>query len=63
MVTLTDVSGATPLAVDTATYRGRGEISPAYSHLVAADRTYRVALFNDGPDGARTNLTATIAFP
>ena len=63
VLTLTDVSGATPLAVDTATYRSQGEISPSYSHPVAADRTYKVALFNDGPDGARTNLTATIAFP
>ena len=63
VLTLTDLSGATPVVLDKATYEDRAGISPAYSHPVSAGGTYRVALFNDGPDGARTNLTATIAFP
>ena len=62
-ITLTDASGAGLVIVDTATYSGQSSITPAYSHAVAAGRTYRIALFNDGPDTVRMNLTATIEFP
>lgn len=63
LLTLTDVSGAAPIALDTATYPNQASISPAYSHSLAAGHAYRVALFNDSADTARTNLTATIDFP
>jgi hypothetical protein len=62
-LTLTDASGAKAVTVDTATYSGQNSITPAYSHAVAAGRTYRIALFNDGPDTGRMDLTATIEFP
>jgi hypothetical protein len=62
-LTLTEVSGSGGSAVDTATYAGQSSTAPPYSHAVAVGRTYRIVLFNDSPDGVKTNLTATIAFP
>jgi hypothetical protein len=62
-LTVTDVSSAQPTAVDAVAYAGATSISPAYSRSVKGRRTYRIELFNGGPDGADPDLKATIAFP
>ncbi len=62
-VTLSDVSGAHPVTVDTVTYRSAGSISPAYTHAVAAHQTYTLALFDASADAGRPRLAAMIWFP
>jgi hypothetical protein len=62
-LTVADVSGTTPVTLDTVAYPGATSISPTYTHAVTAGRIYSMALFNASPDTSRTHLTATIAFP
>jgi hypothetical protein len=62
-LTVTDISSAKAIPVDTVTYSGAGAIQPGYKHSAAAAHTYRILLYNDGTDVAVTDLTATIAFP
>ena len=62
-LTLADVTGAQPIAIDTVDYSGRSGISPAYSRAVSGGRSYRVELYNNGPDLSRIELDATIEFP
>jgi hypothetical protein len=62
-LTVTDISSAKTIPVDTVTYSGAGAIQPGYKHSAAAAHTYRILLYNDGTDVAVTDLTATIAFP
>lgn len=61
-VTLTETSGARSTPVASATYPGAGSIA-AYTHAVAAGRTYCLTLFDAGPDRGRPSLSATITFP
>ena len=49
--------------VDLATYPAAAALTPPYGHAVAAGSSYRITLMNQGPNGARTSLSATIAFP
>jgi hypothetical protein len=62
-LTVTDVSSPQPTAVDAIAYAGATSISPAYSRSVKGRRTYKIELFNGGPDRAGPDLKATIAFP
>jgi hypothetical protein len=49
--------------VGTVTYSAASALPAAYTHSVAAGRTYTLTLFNTGTDAGRQNLTATITFP
>lgn len=62
-LTLIDASGAQPITVDAVRYSNRSSVTPAYTHAAAVGRTYKIVLYNDGPDGTRMDLTATIEFP
>ena len=62
-LTLADVTNATAVTVDTASYPAAGSIAGTYSHPVAAGRTYTITLFDAGADKGRPSLSATIAFP
>ena len=62
-LTLTDVTSSPGSAVGNATYPAAGSIAPAYSHAVAAGRTYQIQVLNAGSDSGRPDLTTTISFP
>lgn len=61
-ITLTDTAGRRQATVDRLS---SPEPRPliAYSHPLGDGHTYTIGLFNDGQDGARPDLTATISFP
>ena len=62
-LTLADVTSATAVTVDRASYPAAGSIAGTYSHPVSAGRTYTITLFDAGADKGRPSLSATIAFP
>lgn len=62
-VVLTDITKAPEAKVRQIEYAGETATSPVYSAPVSAARTYRLTLLNDGADGLRPDLTATITFP
>ena len=62
-VTLSKEATAAATIVDLATYPAAAALTPPYGHAVAAGSSYRITLMNQGPNGARTSLSATIAFP
>jgi hypothetical protein len=62
-LTLTDVSGSQPVAVDSVSYQGQGSVSPTYTHAVRPGETYQLTLINNSAAGVRPSLTATIQFP
>ena len=62
-LTLTDVTSSPGSAVGQATYPATGSITPAYTHAVAAGRTYQIQVLNAGSDSGRPDLTTTISFP
>jgi hypothetical protein len=60
---LSDVSGTQPVAVGTVAYPAASSLPAAYTHSVAAGRTYTLTLFNTGTNTGRPNMAATITFP
>jgi hypothetical protein len=62
-LSLADASGSQPIPVAAVSFPAAGSIATAYTHAVAAGRTYMLTLYNAGPDQGRPRLSATIAFP
>jgi hypothetical protein len=62
-LTISDVTGSHARTVGSADYTKTGAISPPYTHLLAARRTYSMTLYDDSPDNGRPNLQVAMAFP
>ena len=60
---LSDASGRQPVEVGTVAPPAASSLPAAYTHSVAAGRTYTLTLFNTGTNAGRPNLAATITFP
>ena len=60
---LTDVTKSPGSAVDQITYSSVNAISPAYTHAVAAGRTYQIQVLNASTDAGRPDFSTTITFP
>jgi hypothetical protein len=61
--TLTDISKVNETTVREIRYAHQGATLPVYSAPVGSGKTYRLVLLNDGVDGLRPDLSATITFP
>jgi hypothetical protein len=60
---LTDATKSPGSAVDQTTYSSLNAISPAYTHAVAAGRTYQIQVLNASTDAGRPDFSTTITFP
>jgi hypothetical protein len=60
---LTDATKSPGSAVDQTTYSSVNAISPAYTHAVAAGRTYQIQVLNASTDAGRPDFSTTITFP
>ena len=61
--TLTDISNAIEITVAEIRFRQTLSTAPIYSAPVTSGKSYRLDLANEGADGLRLDLTATITFP
>lgn len=62
-VTLADTSNAKETTVNEIRFAHQSATLPVYSGPVSSGKTYRLVLLNDGADGLRPDLSATITFP
>ena len=62
-ITLADISNVNESTVSEIRYVHQSATLPVYSAPVDLSNTYRLVLLNDGADGLRPDLSATITFP